>query len=79
MAGGGLIQSPFAGWSIGFDLTAWSLASAALYFSQTDVSLPGPHLIQARERLVCLCQLSLNLDSFVEMVLEMLCSKNGSQ
>lgn len=28
----GLIQSPFTGWSTGFDLTAWSLASAALVF-----------------------------------------------
>lgn len=74
-----LFQSPFTGWSIGFDLTAWSLASAVLYFSQTDVSLPARHLIQARESLICLCQLSLNPDSVGEMVLEMLGSKNGSQ
>lgn len=75
----GLFQSPFTGWSIDFDLPAWSLASAALCFSQTDVSLPVRHLIQARQSLICLRQLPWNPDSVVEMVLEVPCSKNGSQ
>lgn len=75
----GLIQSPFTGWSIGFDLTAWSLASAALVFQPNRCVSASPPSDTSQRRAHLSLPALPNPDSYVEMVLEMLCFKDTAQ
>lgn len=76
--GGRLIQSPLCRVAelIGFDITEWSPADAALPLSQRDVSLQASSCDTSQRKLHLSLQGLSQPMLFFEMMLEMLCCKS---